>query len=76
MSQTSRRAFLAASGGGVAAAVAAPATTARPRSRAEEPLVAHVRDADAGTVALYHGDEEVVVTDHDLVRRLNRAAGR
>ena len=41
-----------------------------------QPLVAHVRDAAAGTVVLYIGHDEVVVHDHDLVRRLTRAARR
>jgi len=44
-------------------------------SRGVVPLVAHVSDAATGTIVLYVGDEEVVVHDHDLVRRLNRAAG-
>ncbi|MGO4596360.1 hypothetical protein [Terrabacter sp. 2RAF25] len=78
MSQTSRRSFLAVAGAGAAAtAVAGPAAAATAAStRAAAPLVAHVPDAATGTVVIYLGDEEVVVHDHDLVRRLNRAAGR
>jgi anti-sigma-K factor RskA len=77
MSQTSRRSFLAAAGAGTAAtAVAGPAAGVSPATfRGAEPLVAHVRDPATGTVVLYVGDREVVVHDHDLVRRLNRAAG-
>jgi len=77
MSQTSRRSFLAVAGAGAAAtAVAGPADGAVPAaSRGVVPLVAHVSDAATGTIVLYVGDEEVVVHDHDLVRRLNRAAG-
>lgn len=78
MSQTSRRSFLAVAGAGAAAtAVAAPAAaSAAVATLAAAPLVAHVRDTATGTVVIYLGDEEVVVHDHDLVRRLNRAAGR
>ena len=82
MSQTCRRSFLAGAGAGAVATaaagpgVAAPGALSRASSRAAGPLVAHVSDAAAGRIVLYVGTEEVVVTDHDLVRRLNRAARR
>lgn len=91
MSQASRRSFLAVAGSGaVTTAVVAAAPSSRAASSSEsspasssastsastQPLVAHVRDAAAGTVVLYVGHDEVVVQDHDLVRRLTRAAGR
>ena len=81
MSQASRRAFLAVAGSGAvttAVVAAAPSSGAAsaPSSSSTQPLVAHVRDAAAGTVVLYVGHDEVVVQDHDLVRRLTRAAGR
>ena len=85
MSRTSRRSFLAEAGAG-AAATAAPTTASAAgaaagpgvahRSSLDGPLVAHVSDAAAGRIVLYVGTEEVVVHDHDLVRRLNRAARR
>ncbi|MGO4603638.1 hypothetical protein [Terrabacter sp. 2YAF2] len=87
MSQASRRSFLAVAGSGaVTTAVVAAAPSSRAASpsasssasssASTQPLVAHVRDAAAGTVVLYVGHDEVVVQDHDLVRRLTRAAGR
>ncbi len=88
MSQASRRSFLAVAGSGAvttAVVAAAPSSRAASSSSASssastsastQPLVAHVRDAAAGTVVLYVGHDEVVVQDHDLVRRLTRAAGR
>ena len=84
MSQASRRSFLAVAGSGAvttAVVAAAPssraassssASSSRPRSASTQPLVAHVRDAAAGTVVLYVGHDEVVVHDPDLVRRLTR----
>ncbi len=85
MSQASRRSFLAVAGSGaVTTAVVAAAPSSRAASESSssssttgtQPLVAHVRDAAAGTVVLYTGHDEVVVHDHDLVRRLTRAARR
>ena len=87
MSQASRRSFLAVAGSGaVTTAVVAAAPSSRAASSSAsssassttstQPLVAHVRDAAAGTVVLYVGHDEVVVQDHDLVRRLTRAARR
>lgn len=37
------------------------------------PLVAHVRDRARGEVAVMVGTREVIVYDHELVRRLVRA---
>lgn len=72
--ESSRRGFLAATGTGVAAvAVTVPlmsAASASAGSRASGPLVAHVKDAAAGTVAVMMGEREVVVTDRDLVARI------
>jgi hypothetical protein len=84
MSQASRRSFLALAGSGAvttAVVVAAPASLAAskpstPSSASTEPLVAHVRDAAAGTVVFYIGHDEVIVHDPDLVQRLTRAARR
>lgn len=81
MSQASRRSFLALAGTGAVTTTvvgAGPSATAAPRSSSGNavPLVAHVRDAAAGTIALYVGKDEILVQDHDLVRRLARAAGR
>lgn len=87
MSNTSRRIFLAAAGSTAAAAAAvaaapgalgAPATPAGPRPDDSapdgEPLVAHVEDVASGRISILFGEEEVVVQDADLVRRLTRAA--
>ncbi len=80
MSQASRRSFLAVAGSGaVTTAVVAAAPSSRASSSSTgstQPLVAHVRDAATGTVVLYVGHDEVFVHDHDLVRRLTRAARR
>ncbi|GAA5019447.1 hypothetical protein GCM10023258_07070 [Terrabacter aeriphilus] len=76
---TSRRSFLAVAGAGAvttAAAGSAVATPATAGTGRGEPLVAHVSDPEHGTIVLYVGTREVVVHDHDLVRRLNRAARR
>ncbi len=84
MSNTSRRIFLAAAGSSAAAAaavVAAPGALAAPspdrQAGAEpdgEPLVAYIEDVTTGRVAILFGEDEVVVQDADLVRRLTRAA--
>jgi hypothetical protein len=86
MSDTSRRIFLAAAGSSAAAAaavVAAPRALAAPStSRPDaadpdgQPLVAYVDDVTSGRVAILFGEDEVVVQDADLVRRLTRAARR
>ena len=81
MSQTSRRSFLALAGTGavtttvVSAGHSVAASPGSPSGSAQQ-LVAHVRDAAAGTIALYVGENEILVQDLDLVRRLSRAAGR
>ena len=84
MSNTSRRIFLAAAGSSAAAAAAiaaAPGALAassgtRPDDTPPdgEPLVAHIDDVTTGRVAILFGENEVVVQDADLVRRLTRAA--
>ncbi len=38
------------------------------------PLVAHVRNSVTGEIALFVGTREVIIQDHELVRRLMRAA--
>ena len=40
-----------------------------------EPLVAYVRNAATGEVALLLGTREIIVRDAELVRRLLKAAG-
>jgi FlaG/FlaF family flagellin (archaellin) len=85
----SRRGFLAAVGAGAAgvagAAVLGGATsadaktpTAQPATTvpadANEPLVAYVRDAHSGEVAVMVGEREVVVHDRELAARIARAA--
>lgn len=84
MSDTSRRIFLAAAGSSAAAAaavVAAPGALAAPStSRPDaadpdgQPLVAYIDDVSTGHVSILFGEDEVVVEDADLVRRLTRAA--
>jgi len=39
----------------------------------EGPIVAHVVDASTGTVAVYHGTEEVIVHNPSLVSALHAA---
>jgi photosystem II stability/assembly factor-like uncharacterized protein len=84
MSNSSRRKFLIMAGSGAAtaavAAAVAPQASARPADRtslpedAPETLVAYVGDIRSGEVILMVGDQEVVVSDHELVARLARAA--
>jgi nitrous oxide reductase len=81
----SRRGFLALAGAGAAGAalatagpaIAAGATdttkTAAP-ARSDGPLVAHVRDARTGEIAVMVGEREVVVHDRALAARLARIA--
>ena len=79
---TTRRAFLRTAGLGAAAAGAAaviPADAAEAASSTTDvpsgkSLIAHVKDAKAGTIALMMGDREVVITDRALSARLFRAA--
>jgi hypothetical protein len=86
MNKPSRRGFLAAAGAGAAAvgaaSVAPKAAAARPdagepavpRSGHTEPLVAYVRDAHTGEVAVMVGEQEVVVHDPELAARIARVA--
>ncbi|MEP6650347.1 MAG: hypothetical protein ABJA74_10635 [Lapillicoccus sp.] len=76
MDQTSRRGFLAASGTGVAAIAVAPAVIGADSASAAPPhagaVVAYVKDAATGTVAVMAGEREVVVTDKALVATITR----
>src|SRR6476620_7008466 len=76
MSETSRRGFLAAAGTGVATAAVAPAvlggTGASAAPSYQGAVVASVKDAAAGRVAVMAGEREVVVTDRDLVASITR----
>lgn len=86
MSNTSRRIFLAAAGSSAAAvavvatapgALAAPSGPRPTDSEPDgEPLVAYIDDVTTGRVSILFGEDEVVVQDADLVRRLTRAARR
>jgi hypothetical protein len=80
----SRRGFLAVAGAGAAGVAAAAAlgggsaeaeSTAVP-AQATKPLVAYVRDARTGEVAVMEGEREVVVHDRTLAARIARAAHR
>ena len=76
MNQTSRRGFLAASGTGVAAIAVAPvvmgATSASASIPPEGAVVAYIKDASTGSVAVMAGEREVVVTDKALVATLTK----
>ena len=76
MNQTSRRGFLAVTGTGVAAVAVAPgvigATSAAASPPPEGAVVAYIKDATTGTVAVMAGEREVVVTDKALVATLSR----
>jgi hypothetical protein len=76
MKDTSRRGFLAAAGTGVAAATVAPAVLGAAAAGAapnqQGAVVAYVKDASAGQVAVMAGEREVVVTDKDLVASITR----
>jgi hypothetical protein len=76
MNQTSRRGFLAASGTGVAAIAVAPAVVGATSASAAPPpegaVVAYIKDATTGTVAVMAGEREVVVTDQTLVASISR----
>jgi hypothetical protein len=87
MSKLSRRAFLS-SAGAVTGAAALGAAVGVPKlasglARAdglagpmpEGPVVAYVRDASRGELAVVRGDREVAVKDAALVRRIVDAAG-
>ena len=80
MNEPDRRGFLVLAGAGaatvgaaVAVAPAAEASTTVP-SHVKEPLVAYVRDARRGEVAVMIGEREVVVHDRELAARIARAA--
>jgi hypothetical protein len=78
------RTSLAAAAAGVAAvvpigagALTSPASAAvEPEAPVHmpDPVVAHVRDAATGEIALYVGDREVTVRDRRLASQLVRAA--
>ena len=78
------RGSLAAAAAGVAAALplgadvlvgpAAGATEADGPVDMPEPVVAHVRNAATGEIALYVGSREVTVVDRGLASKLVRAA--
>jgi hypothetical protein len=76
MNQTSRRGFLAASGTGVAAIAVAPAIIGADSADASTPpegaVVAYIKDAATGQVAVMAGEREVVVTDKSLVATISR----
>ena len=76
MNQTSRRGFLAVSGTGVAAIAVAPsiigADSASAAPLPEGAVVAYIKDAATGTVAVMVGEREVVVTDKALVASISR----
>ena len=86
MNEHSRRTFLITTGATAAAgAVAVSATPAqaapgphsplpKPDGQPGEPgatVVAYVSDAASGQVTVMRGEDEVVLTDHDLARRLS-----
>jgi hypothetical protein len=79
MNEPNRRGFLVLAGAGAAAvgavavAPAAEASTSVP-NHVREPLVAYVRDARSGEVAVMIGEREVVVHDRELAARIARAA--
>lgn len=87
MVEHSRRNFLQRAGFGAVAVGVAPGlftgtgragdvpTAAAADPILEESLLAHVRDAGTGEIALLIGSREVVCHDRDLVARLIRAAG-
>lgn len=85
MSETSRRGFMAVAGAGAAAgtiavtagsAAAAGATGAARGGRADGgPVMVYIEDPAAGRLTVMRGDDEVEVTDADLVARILRAAG-
>ncbi|HEX6487720.1 MAG TPA: hypothetical protein VF137_02445 [Candidatus Dormibacteraeota bacterium] len=82
MADLSRRKFLAqaslsVAGGGVALAALgklpiarSSASSRRARAAKQGPIVAHVRDAGTGEVAVMTGSKEVVFKDPELVDRL------
>jgi 3-hydroxyisobutyrate dehydrogenase-like beta-hydroxyacid dehydrogenase len=83
MTERSRRGFLrnASVGAGVVvAATLAPQASAEATGEVSgagpasgDPVMAYVRDARVGEIALFVGSEEFVYRDADLARRLARA---
>jgi hypothetical protein len=69
-----------AAGSGLPAAAATTmnaATTHQPAvapSNADQPVVAHVRDATTGAIDLYVGTRHIALTDPQLAARLTNAA--
>lgn len=87
MAELSRRGFLttsAAAAAGVAGAAGLGLAGGIPAAidaagiagdvAASDGLVAHVRDASTGEIAVFNGEQEVVVRDRALANRLLRAA--
>jgi hypothetical protein len=80
MNEPNRRGFMVLAGAGAAAvgavavAPTAESSTSVP-NHVNEPLVAYVRDARRGDVAVMIGEREVVVRDRELAARIARAAG-
>ena len=86
MSRMSRRAFISSAGAVTGAAALGAAAIGAPKLAAsaarlgpagplpDGPVVAYVRDAKAGELAVMLGDREVAVKDAALVRRIVDAA--
>lgn len=82
MNDPNRRRFLAIAGAGAAAVgvvAVAPSAEAKPAAttvpaEATQPLVAYVRNAHTGEVAVMVGEREVVVHDRELAARIARVA--
>ena len=82
MADLTRRKFLAqaslsVAGSGVALAALgklplprSSATSRKARAASQGPIIAHVRNAETGEVALMTGSKEVVYRDPELVERL------
>ena len=82
MDHPNRRGFLALAGAGAAVAgavaVAPSAQASTPSTvpaHVTEPLVAYVRDAHTGEIAVMTGEREIIVHDTELAARIARAAG-
>jgi len=82
MSETSRRGFMAVAGAGAAAgtvAVTAGSAVAAGSARGERqdggPVMVYIENPGAGRLTVMRGDDEVEVTDADLVARILHAAG-
>jgi hypothetical protein len=56
-----------------AATAKAPELSAQEALRADENLVAHVKDASTGEISLYVGQKEVTIHDRQIATRLIRA---